>query len=53
MTGKRCLIGWAGYTFDHMLGMSAHIAGSALMVVSVFVGAWLLLNGSSAEPVEA
>jgi hypothetical protein len=44
-------LGWLH--LDHTLGMSAHIAGSTLMVVSLLAGAWLLWNGSSAEPVEA
>lgn len=44
-------LGWL--RFDHTLGMSAHVMGSTLMVASLLIGAWLLMNGSSAEPVEA
>jgi hypothetical protein len=43
-------MGWL--YLDHTLGMSAHIAGSTLMILSLLAGVWMLLNGTPAEPVE-
>jgi hypothetical protein len=44
-------LGWLH--LDHTLGMSAHVAGSAIMVASLALGVWLLLGSSRAERVEA
>jgi hypothetical protein len=38
---------------DRALGMDAHVAGSAVMIISLTLGAWLLVNGRGAPPVEA
>ena len=44
-------LGWLH--LDHTLGMSAHFTGSVVMVGSLALGAWLLLNGRGVAPMEA
>jgi hypothetical protein len=44
-------LGWLH--LDHALGMSAHFTGSVVMVGSLALGAWLLLNGRGVASMEA
>ena len=44
-------LGWLH--LDHALGMGTHFTGSAVMIGSLALGAWLLVNGRGVAPVEA
>jgi hypothetical protein len=44
-------LGWLH--LDRTLGMAAHISGSVVMVASLVLCAWVLLNGSRLEAVDA
>ncbi len=44
-------LGWL--RLDHALGMGVHVAGSTVMIASLALGAWLLVNGRGIERVDA